>query len=343
MDSRVKLIASLLLGCMTCTPIFGITTIQAWIYYQKFPKDSLITRSSVAFLWTLQGFQLGCSANSVYWYFVKQFADPRRSLLHSRWQSRMPLLCSVYASLTFQSYMARRIYHLSSSWKVTLVPIGLICFAFASGLVLAITKLRLAVNSWQRTPAWKLTVWASANGVTNIVLTAFMCVLLLRRRTGAPRTDRAIGSMALYIINTGVLTSIASILAIVFDLCRKQAAVMFMINTQGHMYTLALLTILHSRTKLQESWKIDAGIPLDTWGITSGPPVVISVETETRRASFHNGEAERAVFARMEKSRYPVIESRTYRRSFSKSRASTNSSDPDRIRQVTMDDLFTPS
>ncbi|KAF9515867.1 hypothetical protein BS47DRAFT_724467 [Hydnum rufescens UP504] len=133
--------------------------------------------------------------------------------------------------------------------------------------------------------------------------------------------------MVICLMNTGIFTSLASILLAAFVLSGVGQAVIVLGECYGSLYIIAILSLLHSRAYLQEApaatskvqlgpmgakvWSVRPSSCLDLIIQLRQGAVVVAIARETRRASFHNGDAEIAVWSRIE-SRYPHMESRTY-------------------------------
>ncbi|TDL20343.1 hypothetical protein BD410DRAFT_379410 [Rickenella mellea] len=66
----------LLIGTIMSSMLYGITNVQTFIYFQRFPKDSNYLRVLVAFLWVLDGLHMSLGTYSVYFHMVDNFLNP---------------------------------------------------------------------------------------------------------------------------------------------------------------------------------------------------------------------------------------------------------------------------
>ncbi|KAF8334920.1 uncharacterized protein EI90DRAFT_3048892 [Cantharellus anzutake] len=58
MSARENLFGGFLSGLVLQTILFGIITVQAFLYYHRFPQDHILLKSTVGFLWLVQVFEM---------------------------------------------------------------------------------------------------------------------------------------------------------------------------------------------------------------------------------------------------------------------------------------------
>jgi len=315
--SFLDLMGGVLCGTIFSTFSFGIISIQTWLYLRNFPHDALTTKLSVALLWALHGFQAYCSTQVIYWYLVATPSNP--SVPHPTiWQARIPMLPNVFTSFAMQTYLTWRIYQLSRSRLLALFNATITISAFVFGIVLFAALSWHATDAWIHTPVWAVLTWILHCAFLDTELAVTMCVLLWRRRTGTQRADKAIMHMMKHVVNSGVMTSVASIFLAAFILANESKLILFLGQCYGNLYTIALLSVLHSRARLRG---VSDDARLRTLGGHRGENIIVTVARETQRASFHYGEPEIAVQSRIA-SRYPYVESRKYSSPISTSKKS---------------------
>ncbi|KAI0634473.1 hypothetical protein C8Q77DRAFT_756223 [Trametes polyzona] len=102
--------------------------------------------------------------------------------------------------------------------------------------------------------------------VTDSILTTSLVLHLLRSRTGFKRTDNVIESLVLYTVNTGLVTSVVSVLVFVFSLSSPHSFVYGAISiVSNKIYVNTVMAVLNSRRGLATSM----GFELDTSGVAS--------------------------------------------------------------------------
>ncbi|EKM48087.1 uncharacterized protein PHACADRAFT_203268 [Phanerochaete carnosa HHB-10118-sp] len=56
--------------------LFGITSVQVYVYFHRNPRDSDLMRRTIFFLWVVDGLHLAFTSHSVYYYSVTNFMNP---------------------------------------------------------------------------------------------------------------------------------------------------------------------------------------------------------------------------------------------------------------------------
>ncbi|KIM81150.1 hypothetical protein PILCRDRAFT_821591 [Piloderma croceum F 1598] len=95
-------------------------------------------------------------------------------------------------------------------WIVTLLVIA------ALAICIAVSKLIYTIDYFTPTDLIKCAVFCAliTPSVVDVLIVASLCSTLAKLRTGFEKTDSVLKSLMLYIINTGVLTSICPLAAI---------------------------------------------------------------------------------------------------------------------------------
>ncbi|KAF9510616.1 hypothetical protein BS47DRAFT_1347742 [Hydnum rufescens UP504] len=198
------------LGTLLIALCFGVLTIQTSSYYHAFPNDGRRVKLTVALLWTLEGLQLAFSTQSLYWRFVGRYHNPL-TLKSASWESAIYPLNVACLSFIVQTFFAYRLYSLSANLYAGMLVQVLVLLQFgfsAANTIKSITMLGSRVRV-KETP-WLIEAWLTTQAITDIVIAAFMCLLLRRRRTGFQKTDSVLKHMVLYTISTGLVTSVLS-------------------------------------------------------------------------------------------------------------------------------------
>ncbi|KAJ7867156.1 hypothetical protein B0H13DRAFT_2560281 [Mycena leptocephala] len=68
------------IGVLVSYVLFGVTTTQTYIYYSRFPDDSLKLKVLVAFVWICEVGHALCIGHSLYVYTISDYAHPERVL-----------------------------------------------------------------------------------------------------------------------------------------------------------------------------------------------------------------------------------------------------------------------
>ncbi|TBU41893.1 hypothetical protein BD309DRAFT_964320 [Dichomitus squalens] len=63
------------IGCLCATGLFGITSLQTFMYFNHCGPDSRVLKSSVAILFSLDTLHIITVAYTIYWYAVTNFGN----------------------------------------------------------------------------------------------------------------------------------------------------------------------------------------------------------------------------------------------------------------------------
>ncbi|KAK0457524.1 uncharacterized protein EV420DRAFT_1643858 [Desarmillaria tabescens] len=80
-----KTLGALYVGATIAAILFGITNLQALIYYKKYPNDWWVYRYSVALLWILDALNVALTTHSLYFYLIDMFGNFAGVLEYGVW------------------------------------------------------------------------------------------------------------------------------------------------------------------------------------------------------------------------------------------------------------------
>ncbi|KAI0665925.1 hypothetical protein C8Q78DRAFT_1062155 [Trametes maxima] len=189
--------------------------------------------------------------HSCYWYLVTNYFNPS-ALPTGVWSIKMlPLVTNLSIGLS-QSFFARRVYLVDSRFRAFVACSLLLTLA---SIVLSAVGTAEAFNRPTfeefQSATWLITS-ACALAVVADCLTSGILILILRTsRTGIERTDYMLDRLLQYTINTGLLTSIFNILALVFALIEPDNMIYISLSIlTTKIYANSLLAVLNTRRSL---------------------------------------------------------------------------------------------
>ncbi|KAK7018319.1 hypothetical protein R3P38DRAFT_1297353 [Favolaschia claudopus] len=207
-----KTLGALLVGTLVSYTLFGLASSQAYTYFGRFPDDSRRMKAMVGAVWLAEFVHTICIAISIYTMVITNYGHPG---LPVRLPSSLITSTVIGSTVAYfvQSFFAYRIYALSRSlW------IPCICWTLSLFRLIPPNVVMLAYGIHQPIPeflsdwGWLFdSVWA-VSSANDILIAASMSVLLYRRRTeGLKHTAAVMDKMIKWTIETGVVTSITSI------------------------------------------------------------------------------------------------------------------------------------
>ncbi|KAG0709143.1 hypothetical protein DFH29DRAFT_216194 [Suillus ampliporus] len=208
---------ALFIGAILATMLFGVTNIQAFIYFQTH-RDTGKTfyKLAVILLWILDALHLVLIVHAIYYSLVTNYGNIA-VLPVLVWSSKAQIPVDMLIIWGVHFLYIHRIWIVSKGRSRALpITLGIIVF-LGSGVPISLT--------WETFQCHLFTdliriAWAtySTLGITcflDVLVTSSMCYLLATSRTGFSSTDSFITNLIGYTISTGCVTSIFSLTAII--------------------------------------------------------------------------------------------------------------------------------
>ncbi|EIW52153.1 uncharacterized protein TRAVEDRAFT_53581 [Trametes versicolor FP-101664 SS1] len=242
------------LGGIVGMMLYGVTVHQTYRYYRLYPNDRTLLKFFVFLIFVLEAFHslLWIIAGSEYHYLI---AEPFNSgsLAKGHWSVRLAVIGTAFTVCTTQCFYASRIYFIGPKYKRLVIP-ALVLLVVSKGFAIA-----AGVSAFRFTPSiadfqsisWLVSVSYGLAGVTDVTLASTLVAVFRRSRTGSKRTDSVLDTLIIYSINTGVLTSVFSILAFIFALILPGNLIYAGLSIVGtKLYANSVLAVLNSRREI---------------------------------------------------------------------------------------------
>ncbi|KAF8129374.1 hypothetical protein K438DRAFT_1887729, partial [Mycena galopus ATCC 62051] len=234
--------------------LVGLTIAQTYTYYSRFPDDPRLLKALIAFVCVCEIAATMCVGHILYTFTISDFTQPEL-LIGSPPPKSLPMavLFSGFTNACVHGFFGFRIYAFT---KQMFIP-AIIWFA---SLVLLVLRIVFFVTSLQ-TPLyatylipweWLLTlVWARV--ATDVIITTTLVIVLYKERSHAhQKTVALLDKLIVWTIETGMLTSIASILQLATFVTMKSNFIWMMFYTMdAQLFVNSLLASLNSRTVLR--------------------------------------------------------------------------------------------
>ncbi|KAI0714345.1 hypothetical protein C8T65DRAFT_607350 [Cerioporus squamosus] len=265
-------VGTILVGLAVTGCLFGITTAQTAWYFEHYPHDRRLLKSLVVAVWILDATHLGLYGATMYIYLVdKRSQDFSAEPLPWTANVRVPSLSSSRSTLLGSGL---------SKQRLLLVVMGtFIAATWVFSVVLFIrTILTQSVAEFVKLVPYDIGM--SAMGAsTDVLLCGALVILLLTSRTGTQGADRLINKLMLYAVNSGVLTSVFGILALMMVALMPTSSLFVLFYYIGsRLYSVSLLSTLNARLGLR--------MEAERMGARSLPEIEIT-RVPTRKPSVH--------------------------------------------------------
>ncbi|KAJ6493263.1 hypothetical protein C8R45DRAFT_1212659 [Mycena sanguinolenta] len=246
-----------LIGGVLGTFLFGIATLQTYIYYNLYPTDSTLMKTVVSALWFIE---LGHTIS--FWHafyqltvtFYGQFAhifDPPHSL-------ELTILFAALVNVIVQTFFAYRIRTLSGKWlmPVTCSILTIARFAFDMELLVSFWSSASGFRLLQTSMHWAMILVLSLGLAADILIAASLCFFLWQiRSTGGhfQQTRNTVDTLIVWSVETTTITSAAGMLQLIFFCARPDLVWMTFYLIQSKLYSNSILAHLNGRDRFRQS------------------------------------------------------------------------------------------
>ncbi|KAJ7186958.1 hypothetical protein C8R46DRAFT_282082 [Mycena filopes] len=239
------------IGVLISYVLFGVMNTQTYLYYGRFQTDSIGLKGLVAFIWVCEFAQAISIGHALYAWTITAFGTPLpvppKSFDASIFFSGIIAAC-------VQGFFSFRIWTLSRKWVIPAIAYTLSFLRLVIGAAVFITALRMtSLQIFEARFGWLITTAASI-GVANDMLITLTLVFVLKgqRQEVQPRSVPLVDKLIIWTMETGLMTSVASIATLICFLTMKTnlvwAAVFVVVS---RLYSNSVLASLNSRATLR--------------------------------------------------------------------------------------------
>ncbi|KAJ8584257.1 hypothetical protein M405DRAFT_827083 [Rhizopogon salebrosus TDB-379] len=242
------------IGAALAAILFGLSNVQAFIYFQTH-RDTGMTffKSAVIALWTLDALHLALIIHCIYYYLVTNYAN-FDSLAEIVWSGKLQIALNMFTVWVVHSLYAYRIWIVSTGRSRILPVIVSIIVTLSLGVAIVVTvevyRSRLFTDLVGI--EWSTLMYLSVITFIDFVIASSLCYFLATSRTGFSSTDSFITKLMVYTINTGCLTSMCSMVALITCAVMPNnfiyVAVEFLVTK---LYVNSFLALMNARYYLQ--------------------------------------------------------------------------------------------
>ncbi|KAF9463868.1 hypothetical protein BDZ94DRAFT_575502 [Collybia nuda] len=242
------------LGNLAAAIFYGITCVQAYIYFKSGHKDKIPFKALIAFVWILETTHLALITHALYYYVITNFgnyeaiAAPTPSIL-------VMIYVTCITDLIIRGIFARRVWfvtghntYIAASICILALLVAVTGFIFASRAFVVVT-----FANFSKISAFLYTSLASGV-VADTIIAASLCISLSRVRTGFQKTDSVVNALMAYSINTSLLTTVCSALCfITYAIWPEEFTYISIYFSLPKLFFNSLLATLNAREGLKES------------------------------------------------------------------------------------------
>ncbi|KAI6139857.1 hypothetical protein EDD17DRAFT_1881260 [Pisolithus thermaeus] len=247
---------SILFEGLVSAMLYGITTLQTYMYFMYYSEDASTTKFLVIAIWILDTLHISFVCHALYYYLITNYAVPT-SLEYIVWSFPASLLMNLLVVSAVQCFFAYKIYYLCRpqvKWLVT-APIILSVFTHLGFGVetVVLVSVNDAFSFLPRIRSYALIPCAAAIVLGEVLITLSLCILLYDNgsHSAFPRTKHILNTLVIYAVNRCLLTLIFTVAELVTIVDNQDAWAVGLDFNIGKLYANSLLASLNTRQYLR--------------------------------------------------------------------------------------------
>ncbi|PBK71178.1 hypothetical protein ARMSODRAFT_954945 [Armillaria solidipes] len=257
-------LGALYVGAIIAAILFGLTNLQAVIYFKKYPYDWWVYRYSVALLWVLDALQVAWTTHGLYFYLIDMFGDLSGVLSHSVWSFKLQIGANIFLVIFVQMLYAIRLWKLGRHFHKILPWFVFLAVAASLGtgifMVYAIYKAPNFSNI-SSTQAAIYAVFVTV-AISDFVIALMMCYYLQKSRaaTNFSTTASLLLNLMRLVVVSGLATSACSLLTLILYIAWPKTLIFLGMDfVLPKLYVNSLLAMFNYRHEQSVSKMPNAG------------------------------------------------------------------------------------
>ncbi|RDX51161.1 hypothetical protein OH76DRAFT_354316 [Lentinus brumalis] len=245
-------LGAILMGGMVCTGLSGIVGMQTVLYFRLFTRDQTSTKLKVAVIFILDLLHSAMIAAASYMYFVNHFGemDVTDQVF---WTIGVSIALTAIMTVCVHLFFSIRLFKLSKGNYFLTAPIAILAVArVVAAFVTAVELIRLgSFHVFGDRFRWVFTLGLVLSSVVDFLITVGLCYYLRRHRGGTGRFDHILNAVTLYTIENGLLTSITTVISLVFWLVKSDELIYLGLHFAiSKLYANSYLASMNARKTL---------------------------------------------------------------------------------------------
>ncbi|OBZ75968.1 hypothetical protein A0H81_04737 [Grifola frondosa] len=244
--------------CLACI-LFGVTTVQTFIYTQTYPEDPVLLKIMVIAIWAMQTLQTGFCISFLYMYTVRHFGD-MTFLGGIYWTGGVTIYLGTIIQILVLGFYIKRVWMLSNRSKILAAPLVFLVFCrFTTGLATA--SYSYVYPTWiifkaAKGPLVAIVIGQGSSALMDVSVASILIYYLRKGQRGGWKNSENMASfLIIYIVNTGALTSIFSFVIVITYGVQNNLLFMALLEMQYKLYANAFLGSLNARQHIRTNFK----------------------------------------------------------------------------------------
>ncbi|EMD32457.1 hypothetical protein CERSUDRAFT_99537 [Gelatoporia subvermispora B] len=248
---------------MVTSALYGVTTIQSYLYFHRPENDSKLFKSVIAFLWVLDTVHQIFICHLVYTYAVVDY-DNLVALTTEAWDLYATVYVTAVMDLCVRSIFCLRIWKVSNKNLLVVVVVMICSLAEFGGQIAFVVRDEFFVHgklSGQRQLSPEYYFGAVCCFVSDSLIALSQVAFLWNRQSQIPRTNYIIRTLIMYSINTGLVTALCALgMLVTWATMPNNLVYIPFIASLPTLLFNALLATLNARHELRETMHGNGGL-----------------------------------------------------------------------------------
>ncbi|KAF8304826.1 hypothetical protein DL93DRAFT_415136 [Clavulina sp. PMI_390] len=241
--------------------------VQMYTWYCRFPRDPYHIKVMITLLWIAQTFYFFSNSCMLYRALVSDVKSYANAPI---WELKWIGPHKLVVTTLYQIFFTLRLWSSFGISKHSYYPLPQLlhcgfCFFLLSVNVHHVW--RIPVNIQYATFWWEKSAWNGAIAVTDILLSAYLAFLMLRRRNGFKSTRTIMQLITIYGVATGGLSAILAIVTLISGQLDWLGGIYATATWAPAVMICAIMANLHLRSSLRASMPREESIPTPSFSL----------------------------------------------------------------------------
>ncbi|TFK56458.1 hypothetical protein OE88DRAFT_1803162 [Heliocybe sulcata] len=200
---------ALLVGGLVSFWLYGMQTVQTYLYYENYPDDGLFLKALVAFLCAVDTLHTIFTGHMLWHFLIEDFSEAA-GMRPRAWSFNSSTALTAIVAFTVQCFIARRIYilHRTMWQRLAAVFMGFLALLpLACGIACTSIMVFIGNPSLYKHCTAIIGTWLASTATVDVLMAALLSYTLYNARMGIKETDTMVTKLIALVVNTAILTS----------------------------------------------------------------------------------------------------------------------------------------
>ncbi|KAL4264519.1 DUF6534 domain-containing protein [Pleurotus pulmonarius] len=285
--SILSSIAAIEIGILVSSVLFGIVTLQAFIYFRTYPSDPKPLKILAGVIWILEFGGMICVSNLLYEATITKYRNaPLLMFVNPPTQINISNLISACTACLVEVWFAERVRRFTGVLWPALVFWFLIFVTFAGAILVSAVLFTRGLLEFTANWRWASTTCWILSAVIDVSMASLLCFNLLQQRQSLfQRSTRLVDKIIMITMSTGLLTSVMAITTTILSMTMPYNLIYMGVYTcTARIYANSFFASLNARNNLRSTDDVVQSFKLSVRGARSGSADPIATKDSTQFA-----------------------------------------------------------